>query len=113
MKRVTLIHNPQAGDEDHSRNQLLKLIRDAGYEVTYKSSKEDFASALEDPGDLIVVAGGDGTVRRVALESLGTGVPLAILPMGTANNISKSLGITAPAEELIAGWKGARRKRFT
>lgn len=113
MKRVTLIHNPQAGDEDHSRNQLLKLISDAGYEVSYKSSKEEFASALGDPGDLIVIAGGDGTVRKVALQSLGTGVPLAILPMGTANNISKSLGITGTTEELIAGWKRATRKKFT
>lgn len=113
MKRVTLIHNPQAGDEDHSRDLLVTLIRNAGYEVYYNSSKEDFSAALEDPGDLIAIAGGDGTVRKVALQILEDRAPIAILPMGTANNISKSLGFVGTPEKLIAGWKGARRKKFT
>lgn len=113
MKRVTLIHNPQAGDEDHSKDYLLRLIRNAGYEVCYNSSKEDFSAALEDPGDLIAIAGGDGTVRKVALQTLEDGVPIAILPMGTANNISKSLGFIGSPEELIARWKGAQRKKLT
>ena len=101
--RVTLIHNPQAGGEDYSRERLLKLIRAAGYEAVYHSSKEDFGAALKDPGDLVAVAGGDGTVRKVAMQTIEIGVPIAILPMGTANNISKSLGITSPDEELIQG----------
>ena len=111
-KRVTLIHNPQAGDEDHSRDHLLKLIGNAGYEAEYKSSKKDFASALEDPGDLVIVAGGDGTVRKVVLQLLDRDVPLAILPMGTANNISRSLGIAGSTKGLIKGWAGAKRKKF-
>lgn len=112
-KRVTLIHNPTAGDEDHSRKHLLKLIGNAGYKVAYESSKEDFSSALEDPGEFVIVAGGDGTVRKVALQLLDHKVPIAILPMGTANNISKSLGINGSVEELIDGWSAARRKKFT
>jgi len=111
-QRVTLIHNPTAGDEDHSKAHLLRLIRNAGYEAAYKSSKEDFASALEDPGDLVIVAGGDGTVRKVALELLDSNVPLAILPMGTANNISKSLGMTGTTEELVDTWSSAQAKEF-
>jgi diacylglycerol kinase family enzyme len=111
--RVTLIHNPTAGDEDHSRERLLTLIRAAGYEAVYHSSKEDIGAALKEPGDLVVVAGGDGTVRKVAMHTIETGAPIAILPVGTANNISKSLGITSPEDELIQGWSTARRKRFT
>jgi diacylglycerol kinase family enzyme len=91
----------------------MKLIREAGYEVVFRSSKEDFGAVLKDPGDLIVVAGGDGTVRKVAMQMIDCGVPIAILPMGTANNISKSLGITGTPEELISGWSTARRKRLT
>ena len=113
MKRATLIHNPQAGDEDHSQKHLMKLIGNAGYEVEYMSSKEDFAEALENPGELVIVAGGDGTVRKVGLQLLGNPTPLAILPMGTANNISKSLGIVGTPEELIEGWKHAEKKKFT
>ena len=112
MKRATLIHNPQAGDEDHSKSNLLKLIEKAGFEVDYHSSKDDVASALADPGDLVIVAGGDGTVGKVALQLLDRSVPLAILPMGTANNISKSLGVTGSVKKLISAWKNARRKRF-
>ena len=111
-KRATLIHNPTAGDEDHSKGHLLKLIRNAGYEPVYKSSKEDFGSALDDPGEMVIVAGGDGTVRKVALELLDCNVPLAILPMGTANNISKSLGIAGKTSELIAAWAKAKTKKF-
>ncbi len=111
--RVTLIHNPQAGDEDHSREHLLTLIRAAGYEVAYSSSKEDIAAALKDPGDLVVVAGGDGTVRKIAMHTIQTGTPIALLPMGTANNISKSLGITGSPEELIQRWPNAQRMRLT
>ncbi|HJQ71217.1 MAG TPA: diacylglycerol kinase family protein [Blastocatellia bacterium] len=111
--RVILIHNPQAGGDDHSRERLQTLIRAAGHEVEYHTSKEDFGSALKEPCDLVAVAGGDGTVRKVATHTIRTGVPIAILPVGTANNISKSLGITGPQEELIQGWATARRKRFT
>src|SRR5215217_7669308 len=111
--RATLIHNPQAGDESHERDHLVTLIRGAGYEVVYRSSKEDFGTALKDPGDLVVVAGGDGTVRKVAMHTIDCGVPIALLPMGTANNISKSLGISGTPEELISGWPTARLKRLT
>lgn len=91
----------------------MELISDAGYEVSYESSKKDFASALEVPGDLVVVAGGDGTVREVALHLTNHDVPFAILPMGTANNISKSLGLVGSTEKLIASWAKERRRKFT
>jgi diacylglycerol kinase family enzyme len=43
--------------------------------------------------DLVVAAGGDGTVRGCAEGLAGTGVPLAIVPHGTANLLARSLGI--------------------
>lgn len=69
--------------------------------------------ALEDPGDLVAVAGGDGTVGAIAARLVGRRVPIAVLPLGTANNISSTLGLaeTAP-ERLIAGWAAARRTGF-
>jgi diacylglycerol kinase family enzyme len=111
--RITLIHNPGAGDEDHSRKDLVSLIRKAGHEVVYESSKGDFAKALQNPGDLVVIAGGDGTFRKVALKLCGVTVPMTILPMGTANNISTSLGITGEPKKLIAGWAKAKRRKLS
>ena len=111
--RVTLMHNPTAGDEQFSGDELLEMVRDAGYKAVYQSTKDDdYASALKDPGDLVVAAGGDGTVRKTATRLIGREIPLAILPLGTANNISKSLGITGSPRQLIAGWARAPRKKF-
>ena len=62
--------------------------------------------------DLVVAAGGDGTVATAAGIAVRTSAPLAILPLGTANNIATSLGVSAPAPDLIASWATARRVPF-
>ena len=112
--RVTLIHNPKAGDEQPAGDELLLIMRGVGYEVAYQSSKEDgWERALEDPGDMVAVAGGDGTVGKVAKGMVGRPVPIAILPLGTANNISKSFGLDEMTPtQLVEGWATARRVKF-
>lgn len=110
--RVTLIHNPAAGDESFSASELTALIEKAGHKVLHRSIKKDYVSALRMPADLVVVAGGDGTVRKVAMAILKRNIPIAIWPCGTANNIAKSLGISGSPLELIAGWPEARQKGF-
>jgi diacylglycerol kinase (ATP) len=68
---------------------------------------------LDKRADLVVVAGGDGTVAGVTRRMVGRGVPMAILPAGTANNIARSLGLLKkPFEELARGWRDARRVRL-
>src|SRR5688572_33046215 len=93
--KATLIHNPGAGDNKTATvGQSEALLKEAGYKVRYQSSKERrWHKALKKSADIIVVAAGDGTVGKVARRMIGKGVPLAVLPMGTANNISKTLGI--------------------
>jgi diacylglycerol kinase family enzyme len=113
--RVLLIHNPGAGQ--HAKKdleRLLALIRESGHELRYKSAKDDdWAKALDEPADLVAVAGGDGTVARIVKKMVGRGVPVAPLPAGTANNISTSLGIVGrPLEELVQSWKDARRVKL-
>jgi diacylglycerol kinase family enzyme len=106
--RVTLIHNPEAGDETRpTRGQLEALIKEAGHKVRYQSVKDDgWSKALKKDADLIVVAGGDGAIGKVARRIIGWKVPLAVLPMGTANNISRTLGIAhLPITLLIASWE--------
>ena len=111
---VTLIHNPGAGDEDETAKSLKKLLRKAGHEVRYRSAKEDgWKRALKKPADLVAVAGGDGTVGRVARRMAGRGIPMAVLPTGTANNIARALGQhERPLEELVSAWEGAPRAKL-
>ncbi|HKA42383.1 MAG TPA: diacylglycerol kinase family protein [Burkholderiales bacterium] len=113
--RVTLIHNPNAGDDTQPTvGQLVALIREAGHKVRWQSVKEKgWARVLRKRSDLIAVAGGDGTVGRVARRVVGRGVPITVLPMGTANNISKTLGMAGrPVHQLIREWEEARHLKF-
>jgi diacylglycerol kinase (ATP) len=110
--RVTLVHNPSAGDEQHTGEHLLEKLKEAGHDGRLVSAKKGLEKKLEDPGDLVAVAGGDGSVKQVALALAGSDVPMAILPMGTANNIAKSLGSLGTFDELIASWRKAERRRL-
>jgi diacylglycerol kinase (ATP) len=114
--RVTLIHNPGAGDSDQPDAQALqRYIREAGHEVLYQpcTREHDWAAALDQASDLVAIAGGDGTVGRVAKEMIGRGVPIAAIPMGTANNISRTLGLLDwRLEDWIRSWQDARRQPY-
>src|SRR4051812_22457474 len=113
--RVTLVHNPDAGRTGQPGGEDLKrLVRAAGHDVSYRSCKEKgWEAQLDRPADLIAVAGGDGTVGSVARHVAARGVPITALPLGTANNIARTLGLAdVPVERLIAGWEGGRRIRL-
>jgi len=112
--RVTLMHNPGAGEEDHSREDLLRAVEAAGHEVMWHSpAEEGWEEALEDPGDLVAVAGGDGTVRTVFRRLAGSDIPVTLLPLGSANNIATVLGIDGTAiERLVRGWEAGERRSY-
>ena len=111
--RVTLLHNPKAGGGDPSRDELVRALVDAGHAFTYQSTKEKgLEHALEDPGDVVLVAGGDGTVRKAAEFLIGRGIPIALLPLGTANNVSRTLGLSDSVQEVIFRLATATRVPF-
>jgi len=72
--------------------------------VRYQSRKGNWKKAVDSARDLVVAAGGDGTVAKVFTQIQGRDVPVAVLPIGTANNIARSLGLIGDARELVAGW---------
>ena len=102
--KISLVHNPTAGD-GQDVDDVIRLLTDAGHEVRHRSSKDNWKKLLQDPGDLLVAAGGDGTVRKVAVAASDAGVPFAALPIGTANNIAKTLELLGDAHELVRSWE--------
>ena len=100
--RVLLIHNPKAGDRKHSKKQLMASLTRCGHQAFYQSIKErGWKQAFKKPVDLVIAAGGDGTVHKTAWQITDGGIPLAILPLGTANNLARSLGFTGSFDEIL------------
>ncbi len=111
--RVTVIHNPTAGSGDHSGPEIEAMLQSFGYQVRYQSRKAPgLDQAINQPADLIVLAGGDGTVSKLLSPLLKRGLPLAILPLGTANNLAAWLGSAGPIEQLAAGWRSATHRQL-
>jgi diacylglycerol kinase (ATP) len=109
--RVALFHNQKAGDNT-SLEAIQELIESSGHELVRVFDRESaFGELADDRAELVVAAGGDGTVAAAARLMAGRTIPLAILPLGTANNIAKTLQGDTASEQLIACWNTAGRRR--
>ena len=108
-----LLHNPTAGGAHPSAVELMEQLRAAGFSPRYQSTKDDsYREALNQDWDLVIVAGGDGTVTRVARGLRDRTTPIAILPIGTANNIARALGLEGDVAGLIARLGTAKPRRL-
>jgi diacylglycerol kinase (ATP) len=110
MNTALLLHNPGAGDEAHTKEEIMQLITSSGHTCLYASVKDDEWEAFDADFDFLVIAGGDGTVRNVAKKLLKRPMidktwPIGLLPLGTANNIAKTLDLGDDIPKLIQGWK--------
>lgn len=94
--KVRVVHQPNAGDGTVDRERLLAAIEAAGHDIVgYCTIDDDWRDELDDGDDdeLVVVAGGDGTIRKVFVALAGSPARAAIVASGTANNIARHLGI--------------------
>ena len=99
-RNLYLIHNPVAGWLKRNKlARLLKMLREKGYRFHLRATEraghaESLASELSsNDADIIVVAGGDGTICEVANGVRPDHPPLAFLPLGTANVLAWEIGI--------------------
>ena len=106
---VWILCNEAAG-RGISADTVGDLVERSGHTVLGVAKEYDEAMPLPEHIDLLVAAGGDGTVATVAGIAAKTSAALAILPLGTANNIATSLGLEASPRELISSWTTARRR---
>ncbi|CAM3930403.1 diacylglycerol/lipid kinase family protein [Deinococcus marmoris] len=105
-KRVLLVFNPKSGQGESTLPDFVSLIRGAGAEVTERELVKDtpmseYVADLEN-FDLLVGAGGDGTVSSLAYAARYTDVPILAYPAGTANLIARNLDLPDDPAELTA-----------
>ncbi|ANJ27116.1 diacylglycerol/lipid kinase family protein [Agromyces aureus] len=117
-RRAAIVYNPVKLDADATRPVLAAIEADGDWapSLWLETSVDDpgtgqTASALEQGVDVVIAAGGDGTVRIVAEGLRGTGVPLALLPSGTGNLLARNLNLTLddPEQSLRTALTGADR----
>lgn len=116
QRRALLLVNPRARQGTAVEAAVARLTA-GGIAVrpeTFSAGTEaaDDIARLATDADLVVIAGGDGTLSRSAGALLKTGLPLGILPTGTANDLARTLEIptnlVAAADVIVAG----RRRRI-
>jgi len=111
--RALLVHNPTAGTKGHDKDIIVDALELADYKVVYVSTKEDdVKGALKKHYDLVVAAGGDGTVGYVFCHLADRSIPIGVMPFGSANNIARSLGIAGTPAELAEQWRIGNLRQF-
>lgn len=103
---ATLIYNEQAGSTSKlTAEEIIEALRQVGHDAVYTptSTEEELDGVLANAKELVVVAGGDGSLRAVATRLLDRDIRIVPLPMGTANNIGRMLALSAKPLEIIAG----------
>jgi len=116
MRRGVLIYNPAAGGMRFEPRLagIIERARTAGIELDAQpttapgSATQIVRRALASRPDLIVAAGGDGTMGEVAAGLVGSPIPLAMLPVGTANVLAREYGVGTTlrdAERILSSHK--------
>jgi diacylglycerol kinase (ATP) len=111
--RALLVHNPTAGTKGHDKDSIVDALQLADYKVVYVSTKkDDVKGALKEHYDLVVAAGGDGTVGYVFCHLADRSIPIGVMAFGSANNIARSLGIAGTPAELAEQWRIGHVQQF-
>ena len=101
QRRAAVIYNPVKVDAEELKAAVAAEPATAGWADTlwYETTEEDPGTgqarqAIEAGADMVIAAGGDGTIRAVAQELGGTTTSLALLPSGTGNLLARNLDLT-------------------
>ena len=106
-RRLLVIHNPMAGRRAKGKlDRWLAALKRLGAAVTLAETEAprhaiELARAA-DPGrfDAVAVAGGDGTINEALNGLVSSALPLALLPLGTANVLANELGLPRNLDRL-------------
>ncbi len=100
-RRAAGVYNPIKVDLASLKTKVAQAAGTAGWQETlwFETSEDDpgkgaAQEALSHDVDMVIAAGGDGTVRAVAEGMSGSGVSLGLLPSGTGNLLARNLKLT-------------------
>ena len=110
--RALLVHNPRAGTKGHDKGSIIDALQLVDIKVDYVSTKDNVKHALKHPYDVVVAAGGDGTIGYVFTHLADRSIPIGILPLGSANNVARSLGVAGTPAELAEQWRAGHVRSF-
>jgi diacylglycerol kinase (ATP) len=102
--RARIVDNPDSFRGAYPVERVLPVFRAAGWEVDVvhrggqRRVREQVSDALDAGCELLIAAGGDGTLRDIASALAGSAMPLAVLPGGTANLWAHELGTAREPE---------------
>lgn len=112
-RRAVLVTSPNAGNAKGDK-YLAKHLERVGIVVAKSLQVSDLDHAQpqgarwrEHGYDLVIAAGGDGTIGSVATQLAGSDLPLAILPMGTSNDVARSFHVPMGVDEACVAIAGA------
>ncbi len=99
-RRALVFVNRRASRAERNSDAALARLADGGIRITEVVAADAAAMAAairhhRENVDLVVVGGGDGTLNAAAAGLVATGLPLGILPLGTANDLARTLAIPA------------------
>ncbi len=97
-KRALVLINPKARRGGEAIDAVVGRLHKGGLDLTIEpfDALPEIARdivRLRESADMIILCGGDGTIASGALAVVECGLPLGIIPMGTANDLARTLGI--------------------
>ena len=103
-----IIYNAHRNDPLRpSPEDISNALADAGYQpICHLTNSpldlEKLFKNFDGIDGVVVAAGGDGTIRETAIRLMDRHIPLVPLPMGTANNICNTLGVTGDTKTILS-----------
>jgi diacylglycerol kinase (ATP) len=111
-RHARLIFNPSSGRGDEDSGERLAEVVSAlrahgiephvGIKTSGKAARTIARKAVKDGYSLVVVAAGDGTIAEVAAQLVDSSTALGVVPVGTMNNVARSLGIPLVIDDACA-----------
>jgi diacylglycerol kinase family enzyme len=119
VPHLHIIANARSGALDHRPllASVAERLRSLGHRVDLDHDEtqpldQRAARAASGSAEILVAAGGDGTITAVAGAAIKTGKPVAILPLGTANLLARDLAVPLDVDAWVAAFETMEQRRI-